>query len=127
MTKKDTLKQRILRGLFKIRRAGPTVFILNDLLEFKKKDTKHRFSLNVSDLYPITTEKTPTTGFDRHYIYHPAWAARVVKEINPPFHIDISSTLHFCSILSAFIPVHFYDYRPADVRLDGLETHRGDL
>lgn len=72
-------------------------------------------------------ERTSTTNFDAHYIYHPAWAARIVKKINPEFHIDISSTLHFCSQLSAFIPVRFYDYRPALLTLDQLTCERADL
>ncbi len=30
-------------------------------------------------------------------------------------------------MLSAFIPVRFYDYRPANLVLSGLETHAGNL
>jgi hypothetical protein len=41
--------------------------------------------------------------------------------------VDISSTLHFCSIVSAFIPVKFYDYRPADLCLSGLSSEFADL
>jgi len=120
-------QQKIRRALFKIYRSTKTPWIIKDLLTFRKKDKDHRFPLRISDLYPIKSEKTSTTDFDRHYVYHPAWAVRVVKEINPVFHIDISSTLHFCSMLSAFIPVKFYDYRPAELILEGLETHKGDL
>lgn len=86
-----------------------------------------RFSLSTDELEPYIYDKTSYTWFDRHYIYHPAWAARVVKKINPEFHVDISSTLSFCSTLSAFIPVKFYDYRPANLFLDGLESQRADL
>jgi SAM-dependent methyltransferase len=50
-----------------------------------------------------------------------------VKAINPEKHIDISSTLYFCSLLSTFIPVEFYDYRPAKLTLDNLESREGDL
>jgi len=45
----------------------------------------------------------------------------------PAEHIDISSTLSFCSIVSAFLPVTFYDYRPADVRLEQLSCKSIDL
>jgi Caenorhabditis protein of unknown function, DUF268. len=68
-----------------------------------------------------------STGFDRHYIYHVAWAARIIKEINPSIQVDISSTLYFCSIISAFIPVKFYDYRPADLVLSGFACEAADL
>jgi len=72
-------------------------------------------------------DDTAGTSFDRHYVYHPAWAARIVREIAPEVHVDISSTLHFCSMLSAFMPVRFYDYRPADLQLSGLSSDSADL
>lgn len=86
-----------------------------------------RFATEFSDLYPCLGDKTSETAFEPHYIYHPAWAARVLKKINPKKHIDISSTLHFCSMLSAFIPTEFYDYRPAKLFLDNLASKKGDL
>ena len=94
---------------------------------FKKLDKNKRFKLSEADLFPCLNDDTQSTGFDAHYIYHPAWAARIVKEINPVKHIDISSTLHFCSILSAFIPVEFYDYRPAHLNLNNLSSQKADL
>lgn len=123
-------KRKLRRIAFKILRIfrSPisTGKVLIDFVIFKKKNS-NRFKASIFDFYPISQDKTKETIFDRHYVYHPAWAVRVVKEINPTFHIDISSTLHFCSMLSAFIPVKFYDYRPASLNLDGLETHHGDL
>ncbi len=89
--------------------------------------SKKRFLLSSDHFYFCLDDRTAFTGFDRHYIYHPAWAARIVKEINPDIHIDISSTLHFCSILSAFVPVDFYDYRPAKLYLDNLQSKQADL
>jgi SAM-dependent methyltransferase len=86
-----------------------------------------RFALQWNDAIPYLNDKTTFTGFDAHYVYHPAWAARVVKKINPAVHIDISSTLHFCTQLSAFIPVRFYDYRPALLSLDNLSSEKADL
>ncbi|MCX2431349.1 DUF268 domain-containing protein [Pedobacter sp. GR22-10] len=35
--------------------------------------------------------------------------------------------MHFCSIISAFIPVEFYDYRPADLNLSNLLSQKADL
>lgn len=86
-----------------------------------------RFSPRLRDLFPCLGEDTRTTGFDRHYIYHPAWAARVLRQTLPREHVDISSTLHFCSLVSAFLPVRFYDYRPAPLQLSGLRCGRADL
>jgi SAM-dependent methyltransferase len=98
----------------------------NNYLAFRKNND-NRFSLKWSNRFPCLGEATATTGFDAHYIYHPAWAARIIAETKPEFHIDISSTLTFCSIVSAFVPVKFYDYRPANLTLTGLDCGQADL
>ncbi len=77
--------------------------------------------------YPIFGENGASTKFDPHYLYHPAWATRIVKKINPKKHVDISSILSFSANLSAFVPVDFYDYRPATLFLDNLTTRFADL
>jgi len=103
-------------------------FILGDYARFKKSSSKSaRLSLKISDFHPCVLDKTIKTGFDAHYVYHTSWAARKVHEINPTKHIDISSSLYFSGIVSAFVPVDFYDYRPADLKLSGLQSMRGDL
>lgn len=113
--------------LKKIRRYVLSPFILKDLYAFRSTQGSNRFSTKLTDVYPCIKDKTLTTGFDRHYVYHTSWAARVVQEINPSFHIDISSSLYFAGILSAFIPVHFYDYRPAKLILSNLQSKEGNL
>ena len=102
-------------------------FILLDYFKFKTADKNKRFSIIPKDFYPQIKDKTIMTGFDRHYVYHTSWAARKVREINPEFHSDISSSLYFSGIVSAFVPVKFYDYRPADLKLSNLESLPGDL
>ncbi len=79
------------------------------------------------DRYPCLNDNCGTTPFDAHYTYHPAWAARIIAQTKPAVHVDISSTLHFCSILSAFVPVKFYDYRPADLELSGLSSGSANI
>ncbi|WP_421942206.1 DUF268 domain-containing protein [Pedobacter sp.] len=86
-----------------------------------------RFTLDERIFFPCLNDNTAETGFDRHYVYHPAWATRIVLKNKPDKHIDISSTLHFSSILSAFLPVEFYDYRPAKLDLPNLKSLAGDL
>jgi SAM-dependent methyltransferase len=86
-----------------------------------------RFPLRWEDCMPCLTDRTAATDFDRHYIYHPAWAARVLAETRPASHVDISSILSFAATVSAFVPVRFYDYRPARVELTGLEAGAADL
>ena len=101
-----------------------------DFLKFKKlskNQNKQRFHLSPYNLRPSLTDNTKETNFDSHYTYHPAWAARVVAQIKPKFHVDISSALYFCSIVSAFVPVKFYDYRPANLKLSKLSCGKADL
>ena len=89
--------------------------------------SSQRFLLDWNDRYPCLEDNILTMRFDRHYIYHPAWAARVLAQTKPEFHIDISSTLYFCSIVSAFISMKFYDYRPPELLLDNLHVSSADL
>ncbi|MEI6494517.1 MAG: DUF268 domain-containing protein [bacterium] len=86
-----------------------------------------RFTTHWSDRYPQLHDNTGTTPFDSHYVYHPAWAARIVAETKPTQHIDISSTLYFSTMISAFVPTKFYDYRPANLNLSNLESLHADL
>jgi predicted SAM-dependent methyltransferase len=52
---------------------------------------------------------------------------RRILSINPEKHIDISSILYFSGMLSAVLPVDFYDYRPAQIKLTNLESKQADL
>jgi SAM-dependent methyltransferase len=120
-------KTKIKKIIKKSLRLVKAPFVIRDYLKYKSLDKDKRFTIKIFDFLPALFEKTSMTRFDTHYIYHPAWAARKVLEINPTKHIDISSTLHFCSILSAFMPVEFYDYRPANLNLSNLESKFADL
>lgn len=123
-----------------IRRIRPLVWLYNllrylvglacfvrDLGRFitLNRRAESRFSLEMQA--PRLGDNTSGTEFDRHYVYHPAWAARILAESRPAEHVDISSSLYFCSMLSAFIPTRFYDYRPADLRLDNLVADHADI
>ncbi len=86
-----------------------------------------RFALDWQERLPCLNDKTVTTAFDRHYVYHLAWAARILSQTRPESHVDISSSLFFSATVSAFLPVRFYDYRPAPLGLDGLSCDAADL
>ncbi|MDD2273217.1 MAG: DUF268 domain-containing protein [Desulfuromonadaceae bacterium] len=102
---------------------------LFDYLKFARlmKGLKNRFSMNISDRLPCLKDNVGCTPFDRHYVFHTAWAARMLARSMPLSHIDISSSLHFCTIVSAFIPVTFYDFRPAELNLLGLTSKSADI
>jgi SAM-dependent methyltransferase len=77
--------------------------------------------------YPCLDEKTPKMGYEPHYTYHCAWACRVLVSTSPRFHVDISSSLQFAAMASAWVPVHHMDFRRPDIVLSGLKTSTGSL
>ena len=101
-------------------------FVVTDYLKFRRQNDE-RFGMPLRDIYPCIKDKTLKTDFDAHYVYHTAWAARKVRAIGAARHTDISSSLYFSGIVSAFVPVDFYDYRPADLHLSNLKSDEADL
>lgn len=95
----------------------------------KKRDiiSDRRFSCTWKDRFPCLFDRTQTTEFEPHYIYHIAWAIREINKINPQQHIDFSSSLYFIVTLSASIPTIFYDYRPADIHISNLYCKKAEL
>lgn len=119
---------RLIPGWNQSRQALKFARFASDYHRFRSScDPQQKPSVNWSDRYPCLDDRTQTTGFDRHYIYHTAWASRVLSEQRPEEHVDIGSSLYFVTGLSAFIPVRFYDYRPAEVSLSGLSSGHADL
>ncbi len=102
-------------------------FIAKDYFNFKRLSQDDRFTASFSNIMPCLFENIPYTRFDTHYVYHTAWAARKVKEIGAKEHVDISSSLYFSSIVSAFVPVRFYDFRPAKLNLSNLTSLSANL
>ncbi len=100
---------------------------IKEFLVLRKSHKNGRFEIKWRDLYPRLSEKTAVTSFDRHYVFHTAWAARILAQTRPQEHIDISSLIYFVTLVSAFLKVKFYDYRPADLKLSGLQSDSADL
>ncbi|MEH6503184.1 MAG: DUF268 domain-containing protein [Cycloclasticus sp.] len=86
-----------------------------------------RFSIKDNDKFPCLNDEVSTTSFDKHYTYHTAWAARKLRAVNPTEHVDISSLTYFSTLVSAFIPVKFYDYRPAQIALENFQCGHADI
>ena len=98
-----------------------------DFERFRALTPLQRFELDWDDRLPCLEDRTTGTGFDRHYIYHTAWAMRVLSRVRPVEHVDIASSLYFASLASAFMPVRYYEYRGVDLHLPGLSCERADL
>ena len=131
---KDELRDRLRRSALAratyhmLRRGRRWVDFRREFAEFEslaKGDPRLR--LRWSERMACLDDRTQATPFDAHYIYHTAWAARCLSEIRPAYHVDISSILYFSTLVSAFVPVRFYDYRPAAVTLDGMTSSQADL
>lgn len=101
--------------------------IKSDYQKFKQQASHQRFDHSKDKWLPCVGDKTNLTPFEPHYTYHPAWAARIVAKIKPQKHVDISSSLTFCSMLSAFVPTDFYDFRPANLNLSNLDCKEANL
>lgn len=95
--------------------------------EFSLMSTNPRFKCDWHDAQICLWDATNTTVFDAHYLYHTAWAARRIAQYHPKLHADFSSCLRFNSIVSAFIPVHFYDIRPPKFNLSGITSTNANL
>jgi hypothetical protein len=110
-------------------KGAASLRFVHDFLKFRglSSGRDSRFPMLWKDRKPCLGDDTPGTRFDRHYIYHPAWAARILARTRPDLHVDISSTLYFAAIVSSFVPVRFYDYRPADISLENLTSEAADL
>jgi len=124
------MKMFFLRVARVLRRTGEAVLQRARIpLEFVflRNTQKPRFLFRWRDRWLCFGDATAGTGFDRHYVFHTAWASRVLADSRPFEHVDISSSLYFVSSVSAFIPVRFYDYRPAQLGLSNLSCNQADL
>lgn len=112
--------RRLASGCAQLLRLAPQYWTL-------RTASNPRFSLRWRDLWLCLGDATSHTGFDRHYILHTAWASRILARSRPAVHTDISSSLSFVTNVSAFVPVRFFDFRPARLGLTGLTTGAADL
>lgn len=103
---------------------------LRQFILFKREmatDKHRKFAVQWKDRLVKLDDNTGTSSFDAHYVYHTAWAARILRENSVLSHIDISSYIYFSAIVSAFIPVKFYDFRPAHINLSQFQSGKADL
>ena len=121
------MKNLIITFAKKIRSYARAALVYLDFYKFRRLPSGTRLPIRLNEIRPCVDDRSKKTNFDRHYIYHTAWASRVLSETKTLKHVDISSTLYFSSIVSAFIPVSFYDYRPAELNLSNLDAKFADL
>jgi hypothetical protein len=92
-----------------------------------EKTTPRFPKIKWEDIVFFGNDNTEGTPFNTAYVYHVGWAVRILAKIKPSVHTDISSSVWFLSTVSAFIPINFYDYRPANLLLSNLTSGKADL
>jgi SAM-dependent methyltransferase len=103
--------------------------VAGEFSRFKARSLAERPSLvpKWSERQFFLEDRTAQTPFDRHYIYHTAWALRQLQKHKPRLHVDIASSLYFVALGSAFVPMRHLDYRVPLLALDNLACDAGDL
>jgi hypothetical protein len=118
----------LIKWLFhKIKIALFYIEFIREFRLFKARNESDRFSIDWFDRDPCLDDKIPSQDFDRHHLLHTAWAARILAQLKPLEHVDISSFLYFNTLVSAFIPIRFYDLHPPKLELNGLKVEKADL
>lgn len=119
--------KRLLVAIIRLFRTGADFIRYEHQYRTLSKLKDSRFIFRHKDKWRCLGDQYASTSFDKHYTYHTAWAARKLAIIRPDRHVDISSLTYFSTLVSAFIPVDFYDYRPAKISLDNFSSSHCDI
>jgi SAM-dependent methyltransferase len=84
-------------------------------------------ALRFADAIPALHDRSASHEIDAHYFYVNAWAMRRILGTAPARHVDVASQTVLASLLSAVLPVTFYDYRRLRATLDNLACEQGDI
>jgi SAM-dependent methyltransferase len=122
-----SLASRWLLPFVDPRRLGSLIRLPRFLIEWRAYRRRSGERVAAADLYPCLIDRTAQTPFDPHYFYQGAWIARKLAENRPANHVDIASSVLTVSVLSAFVPTTFIDFRPLPVDLANLATRAGDI
>jgi hypothetical protein len=80
-----------------------------------------------SQLFPCLDDDVGVHPIEPHYLYHPAWAIRKLREFGIEQIYDFGSTLNFATMASAVSKVVLHDFRPPQIFLSDLECRSCDL
>lgn len=100
-----------------------------DVAVYLKAGYPRGFPITAADAFPVLAERFTEAGVARgHYFFQDIWAARKVRALGAPRHVDVGSRLDgFVAHLLPFTDVVYVDIRPLDIELEGLEFTRGSL
>jgi SAM-dependent methyltransferase len=101
---------------------------LEDNFNLLCQQSDGRFSPSRQNWRQVLDEDGCYQHYDQHYVYHTAWAARILAATRPEKHVDISSFVYFSTIASAIVPIDFYEFRRTDIDgLSGLNCGAADV
>ena len=111
------------------RQAVAWAKVAREFVQFRRESIRERPTLvpEWRDRLFMLHNRTAYTPFDRHYVYHTAWALRRLLAHRPAAHVDVSSSIYFIALGSAAIPITHFDYRPPRLELSNLQCRPGDL
>ncbi len=133
MLKSTIQKLPVVPGIYRSLRGGYRSIVFGRQFRAYKQRLRDawgdspRFEMPWNDRFPCAADNANTIPFEPHYLYHPAWAARVLARTRPAKHVDISSTLSFVAMVSAFVPIDYYEWRPTKLGLSNLTSDHADL
>lgn len=97
-------------------------FLVQFLIFQRKKNYKTKFTLK-----PMLFDVKNKEPFDPHYLYHTAWASRILAQTKPEMHYDFASDLRFVTMLSSFVKTVQYNLSIPTVKLSNLEFRSTNL
>ena len=98
---------------------------LMQYIRFRRLDDSQKVS--IKEMYPCLLDRVHNTPFDPHYFYQAAWLSRCIARSKVMRHVDIGSDIRIFNVLSAFVTVDFADFRPLQVKLDGLNCSSANI
>jgi len=81
----------------------------------------------IADALPKLHDRTRSLAVDPHYFYANGWAMRGIVQRSPKHHVDVGSQSMFANLLGAVVPVTFLEYRPLELKVEGVTNRQGDL
>jgi hypothetical protein len=101
---------------------------LRDLSEYRRKNDRSEFSVRLTDMFPILTDREAAAGIaSGHYFHQDLWASRKIFQRRPKAHIDIGSRVDgFVAHLLSFMPVTVVDIRSLQSKVAGMTFLQDD-
>tara|TARA_A100001015_G_C14968263_1_gene703977 strand:- start:599 stop:1345 length:747 start_codon:yes stop_codon:yes gene_type:complete len=113
--------REILKGIFYIIKLPQFFF---QLIKFSNFSLSEILKIKILPKLFYNKKKHP---FDAHYLYHTAWASRILDKMKPEILHDFGSDLRFVTISSANTKIIHHNIQKPNINLENLEFKNTDL